>query len=176
MLSYVFTKGAIIMPLKTIILENFTVFEKTRIDFCDGINVFIGENGTGKTHIMKLLYAACQAAQAKTTAVDFPQKIVKLFRPDDLNIGRLVQRKSGNLNSKVSISSDINTITVSFDRRTSRWNWSPMSTLSRSNEAVTVGYPVSCAHRATRGRLIVNSETNTKRTISAGKFFVIRNS
>lgn len=36
------------MAIKRIELENFTVFEKTAIDFCDGINLIIGENGTGK--------------------------------------------------------------------------------------------------------------------------------
>jgi energy-coupling factor transporter ATP-binding protein EcfA2 len=38
-------------------LENFTVFAKARFEFSAGINVLVGENGTGKTHLMKLLYA-----------------------------------------------------------------------------------------------------------------------
>ncbi len=37
-------------------LENFTCFEKADLQFSKGINVLIGENGTGKTHILKLLY------------------------------------------------------------------------------------------------------------------------
>lgn len=51
------------MAIKKIQLENFTVFEKLDIEFEKGINVFVGENGMGKTHIMKLLYSACQAAK-----------------------------------------------------------------------------------------------------------------
>lgn len=38
-------------------LENFTCFSKATFDFSSGINVFIGENGTGKTHVLKALYA-----------------------------------------------------------------------------------------------------------------------
>ena len=38
-------------------LENFTCFAKAEMDFSSGINVFIGENGTGKTHVLKVLYA-----------------------------------------------------------------------------------------------------------------------
>lgn len=37
-------------------MKNFTVFESLEIDFCKGINILIGENGTGKTHLMKLMY------------------------------------------------------------------------------------------------------------------------
>ena len=45
------------MAVKNIAVENFTVFNKVEIDFCDGVNVLIGENGVGKTHLLKLLYA-----------------------------------------------------------------------------------------------------------------------
>ena len=45
------------MAINKICVENFTVFDRIELDFCDGINVFIGENGTGKTHLLKLLYS-----------------------------------------------------------------------------------------------------------------------
>ena len=45
------------MALKKIEIKNVTVFENINMEFSDGINIFIGENGMGKTHIMKLLYA-----------------------------------------------------------------------------------------------------------------------
>ena len=38
-------------------LRNFTAFSDAEFDFVPGVNVFIGENGTGKTHVMKALYA-----------------------------------------------------------------------------------------------------------------------
>ena len=45
------------MIIKRIKLDNYTVFEDQQIEFDPGINVFIGENGTGKTHILKVLYS-----------------------------------------------------------------------------------------------------------------------
>ena len=45
------------MTIQKISVENFTVFEKLEVDLCDGINIFIGKNGTGKTHLLKLLYS-----------------------------------------------------------------------------------------------------------------------
>ena len=77
------------MPLTKIEAENFTVFEQMTIPFCKGLNVLVGENGVGKTHIMKVAYAACQASKH---VVSFSQKTVMLFRPDQSSIGRLVNR------------------------------------------------------------------------------------
>ncbi len=37
-------------------LQNFTVFEDISINFYEGINVIIGENGTGKTQLLKVMY------------------------------------------------------------------------------------------------------------------------
>ena len=38
-------------------LQNFTAFTNQTFEFISGINVLVGENGTGKTHVMKALYA-----------------------------------------------------------------------------------------------------------------------
>ena len=52
------------MAISKICFENFTVFEKIEIDFCDGINVVIGENGTGKTLLTRLTNTdKCKAPQ-----------------------------------------------------------------------------------------------------------------
>ncbi|MDZ7879708.1 MAG: AAA family ATPase [Saprospiraceae bacterium] len=34
---------------------DFTCFDDNKFEFSSGINVFIGKNGTGKTHILKPL-------------------------------------------------------------------------------------------------------------------------
>ena len=46
------------MKIKDLYLENFTAFDQAKFEFCDGINVLIGANGTGKTHAMKVMYGA----------------------------------------------------------------------------------------------------------------------
>ena len=90
------------MPLTRIEAENFTVFEDITIQFSKGLNVLVGENGMGKTHIMKLAYAACQASKHD---VSFSQKTTMLFRPDQSGIERLVNRnKNGNNTAKIDIS------------------------------------------------------------------------
>ena len=46
------------MSITKMEIENITAFEKVEIDFASGVNVFIGENGTGKTHLLKMIYNA----------------------------------------------------------------------------------------------------------------------
>ena len=89
------------MKIRHLGLENVTVFDKIEIAFDEGINIFIGENGTGKTHILKILYAACQAADPKTS---FSAKIVRTMLPDEFKISRLITRKPGNHNSEIKVS------------------------------------------------------------------------
>ena len=38
-------------------LKNFTAFTELAIDFSPGINIVIGENGTGKTQLLKAILA-----------------------------------------------------------------------------------------------------------------------
>ncbi len=106
------------MALKKIEIKNVTVFENINMEFSDGINIFIGENGIGKTHIMKLLYAACKAAKVD---VSFPQKVVRVFRPDGSNIRRLVSRKRAGETASVKIYSDDANIGMKFTTKTNKW-------------------------------------------------------
>lgn len=108
------------MPLKRIEAVNFTVFEDIKIPFSKGINVLVGENGVGKTHIMKAAYAACQASKHD---VSFVQKTTMLFRPDQSSIGRLVNRnKSGNNQARISVESDTAKIGMIFSTKTRKWD------------------------------------------------------
>lgn len=115
------------MGIKRILLKNFTVFEKLDLQVTDGINVFIGENGTGKTHVMKILYSACQSVKKD---VSFPHKLVKVFKPDDFKISRLVRRKAGTSASVIKITSDNGsspipvetTLSATFNTRTNKWD------------------------------------------------------
>lgn len=71
--------------------EKFTAFDQLKVNFSPGINIFVGENGTGKTHILKAAYAACDIAKSKG---GFAEKINNVFYPSGKQIGRLVKRSS----------------------------------------------------------------------------------
>lgn len=107
------------MPFKQITLENFTLFEKLEMTFSNGLNVFIGENGMGKTHVMKLIYSAGKAARHD---VSFSQKVVNVFMPDDSSIGRLVSRRGSVEKASVDVRSDALNLYMRFNRRTNKWS------------------------------------------------------
>jgi predicted ATPase len=50
--------------LKSLHLKNFTVFPDANLEFGRHINVIIGENGLGKTHLLKAAYAGIAASAA----------------------------------------------------------------------------------------------------------------
>jgi len=80
------------MPLTHLQFEHFTAFERLDLQLSPGVNVFIGANGTGKTHILKVLYAACEASRKD---VGFVEKLVRVFLPHESHPGRLVRRQVG---------------------------------------------------------------------------------
>jgi len=73
-------------------LENFTCFEKLNLEFSNGVNVLIGVNGTGKTHILKVLYAACAITVGEGKDKDYWEKLRNVFSPYDGKIERLSRR------------------------------------------------------------------------------------
>ncbi len=86
--------------LDKIKFERFTAFEKLEVVFSPGINIFVGENGTGKTHILKAAYAACDIAKSKE---GFAEKINNVFYPSGKQIGRLVKRSPGSINGSLEV-------------------------------------------------------------------------
>lgn len=81
-------------------LERFTAFERLSLAFSPGLNIFIGENGCGKTHLLKLLYAACDVS---TSQKSFADKLNRVFLPSDEQIGRLVKRRTGSSTGSVEV-------------------------------------------------------------------------
>lgn len=110
--------------LKTLELQNFTVFKEATLNFSPGLNVIIGENGTGKSHLLKLGYAVLTAINSfgeRIPARDVAERtianrLVEVFRPE--TVGRLASRTQGSAASSVSATWGIaGTVKFSFSTR-----------------------------------------------------------
>ncbi len=94
--------------LKTLRLENFTIFPKAELRFSPGINVITGENGTGKSHLLKLGYTVLKTQESLGSTVpareiaerEIAKNLIEIFRPESL--GKLVSRVQGNAAFSIS--------------------------------------------------------------------------
>ncbi len=74
-------------------IDNFTVFKRFETGLSPGVNLFVGANGTGKTHLLKLLYSVQSAERGNSPIPDLRAKLQSVFLPDSLN--RLVRKGKG---------------------------------------------------------------------------------
>lgn len=75
------------MAISRVEIKNFLVFKGEFVaDFCPGINVLIGGNGTGKTTLLKELHLNIRAINYHKTLPDVPGKIIFDSKQIDLKI------------------------------------------------------------------------------------------
>jgi ABC-type branched-subunit amino acid transport system ATPase component len=104
------------MTLTRLNLERFTAFEKLRLDLSPSVNVFVGANGTGKTHVMKVAYAACDITKSD---IGFVDKLIRVFRPSDRAPGRLVKRSGQSSRCAVEVFRGNRKLRASFSNHAS---------------------------------------------------------
>ena len=95
-------------------LTEFSAFKRVTFEFSPGINVIIGTNSTGKTHLLKSMYATLRAAEPPGgNGVGSPHlrdrlhnKFAAVFRPKGDLVSRLVHRSPGAGLAMVQIGTD----------------------------------------------------------------------
>jgi energy-coupling factor transporter ATP-binding protein EcfA2 len=89
--------------IQSLRFENFSVFTKATVKLSPKINVIVGENGTGKTHLLKAAYALsswrCNASDGdkkskSELSKSFTEKLLRVFFPGEYNLKELVNRQS----------------------------------------------------------------------------------
>lgn len=110
--------------LKELAIKNLTVFPEARLEFAKNLNVIVGENGAGKTHLLKMAYAVLATSweEGRKPAANSPtksilqtrlaEKLVNVFRPESL--GRLARRRQGRERSDVQLSFDQPDLDIAF--------------------------------------------------------------
>ena len=113
--------------IRSLEVKNFTAFPEAQLDFAEGLNVIVGENGTGKTHLLKLPYAvmAASAEEGRKRDVRQPtkaflqtrvaEKIVNVFRPDEGRLGRLARRRQGRNRCEVKVNFQRRETSIQFN-------------------------------------------------------------
>ena len=104
-------------------IKNFSAFEDVHIQLDPKINVIIGENSTGKTHMLKALYVMCSEFKSlnPTDPLDndvvrswLTDRFVNVFKPLNDSIGRLAKTGAQEETKLVIEYSDSSHFGVSF--------------------------------------------------------------
>jgi predicted ATPase len=110
--------------LTSLKIKNFTAFKDVDIRYGRGLNIVVGENGLGKSHLLKLPYAVLSSLkQPVGGAADsaptkgylqsaIADKLNGVFRPDSL--GRLSKRKQGREKTNIELEMDEGASSVAF--------------------------------------------------------------
>ncbi len=99
-------------------LRNFGPLPDGEYQFASGLNVIVGENGLGKSQLLKLLYSVLKvntdAKEFTKSALQkaYADKLIGVFRPDAL--GRLVKRKQGRDRCEVRIDMKDSALSCAF--------------------------------------------------------------
>ena len=76
--------------LKKISLQNFTVFTSEELDFGKQLNVVVGENGAGKSHLLKIAYSVLATSAAEGRRLRYEQPVKAALQ---IEIGRATCRE-----------------------------------------------------------------------------------
>ena len=99
--------------LTRLVLKNLTVFAEADFRFAKGLNVVVGENGAGKSHVLKAAYTVdsvlARGEGVRVTVADkelprdggFANKLWGVFRPE--GIGRLARRQRGGNRCEIAV-------------------------------------------------------------------------
>lgn len=97
--------------LESLSVVNFTLFSEAEVQFAPNLNVIVGENATGKTHLLKLAYSILAVGwelgrlgkePTKTLLqAALAEKLLGVFRPESL--GRLARRRQGRVRSEIGL-------------------------------------------------------------------------
>ena len=103
------------MTITRLKFQRFTAFEELDFKPSRGINVLVGANATGKTHLMKVAYAACDVSK---TGNSFAGKVTRVFMPSGGSIGRLVKRRKESSRCVVRVYRSKRRLDLSFSNHT----------------------------------------------------------
>lgn len=118
------------MKILSLKLDEFMLFKNVDIPWSANINIICGENGTGKTSLLKTMYSIIKpfsnnhinTMNKEQLSDEVLKKFLGVFRPDEMKIGRLVRRKRGSNKAEIELKFNLDEknnerINIEFGRR-----------------------------------------------------------
>ena len=127
------------MSLTKVKFDHFTAFKELEVEFSPGINALVGENGTGKTHLMKACYAACDVTK---TGEDLLATLIRTFLPSGNQSVRLVkQGLEAGTEAAIEVHNGERVLRRKFDNE-----WDFVGSVSINEPGPWTGLPIKSAY------------------------------
>ncbi|MCD4719519.1 MAG: AAA family ATPase [Desulfobacula sp.] len=129
--------------INSVSIKKFTAFQDIKLSFSKGINVLVGANSTGKSHLLKLLYAVTSAnkpeeiyhaLKSDPTRV-ITDKLNGVFKPEN-KVGRLCRNDANRSTIRVdlepkraiefAIASDMDQVVITKNLSYEKYSWVPV--------------------------------------------------
>ena len=88
------------MAITRVRLENFTVFESLDLEPLPGINVLVGANGTGKTHLLKVCYCV---SESTNLGGNVGEKLRDVYLPSQRSLRRFINHSRPKSSATIEI-------------------------------------------------------------------------
>ena len=142
------------MRVDRLTLKDFTVFATVDFDFSPGLNVLIGANGTGKSHILKVLYSITRSVAVdgrimrENPSLDVCDvlgrpvlhRLERAFRPETSHSPLTGLVRHGAERSEVTANGNFGSTTIRFG---GRYADSDLSAFTPAGEGLAVFVPAS---------------------------------
>lgn len=140
------------LKIESIDIQNFMAFDSLEVQFSPHINIIFGENGTGKSALLKVMYAALKSiAEAKNGKNELISekmesiiidKLAGVFMPENDSVGRLVSRQQGSNRADIKLKlSDEEKLYMGFGNRQTKHMDFHMNSEIKTDDFVPVFIP-----------------------------------
>ena len=140
------------LKIESIDIQNFMAFNSLDVNFSPQINIIFGENGTGKSALLKVMYAVMKSiAEVKNGKNELVSekiesimidKLVGVFMPENDSVGRLVSRQQGSNHADIKLKlSNEEELYMGFGNRQTKHMDFDMSSEMKTDDFVPVFIP-----------------------------------
>lgn len=92
--------------IQSLSIKNFTAFNRAEFEFSPGINVLIGENSTGKSHVLKLIYGLLEMSKLNDAQGEVSKsalKLIDIFKPHSNKVLAFRRKSTQNTRSEENL-------------------------------------------------------------------------